>query len=87
MKQFAMETEKMGMQQEMMQDQFEMMSDPAEESQAEDVYAQILGEIGMQMNDDMSTNNNQIAQPAGAGAQQNAADPDLQARLDALKGM
>ena len=35
-----------------------MMSDPAEESQAEDVYAQILGEIGMQMNDDMNTNNN-----------------------------
>ena len=87
MKQFSMETEKMGMQQEMMNDQFEMMSDPTEESQAEDVYAQILGEIGMQMSDDMNTNNNQIAQPAAAGAQQNAADPDLQARLDALKGM
>ena len=28
MKQFAMETEKMGIQQEMMQDQFDMMGDP-----------------------------------------------------------
>ena len=28
MKDFAMETEKMGMQQEMMQDQFDMMADP-----------------------------------------------------------
>ena len=38
MKQFAMETEKMGMQQEMMQDQFEMIGDPETDQQAEDVY-------------------------------------------------
>ena len=32
-----------------MQDQFEMMQDPSQESEADDVYNQILGEIGMQM--------------------------------------
>ena len=47
MKDFAMETEKMGMQQEMMQDQFDMMADPDQEQQADEVYNQILGEIGM----------------------------------------
>lgn len=31
MKQFAMETEKMGIQQEMMQDQFDMMGDPEDD--------------------------------------------------------
>ena len=75
MKDFAMETEKMGMQQEMMQDQFDMLQDADQEQQAEDVYAQILGEIGMGVNNDMATNTNQIAQPAAQ--QQNAADPDL----------
>ena len=61
MKDFAMETEKMGMQQEMMQDQFDMMSDPTQEGEAEDVYNQILSEIGMTMNSEMQTNSNQIA--------------------------
>ena len=55
MKDFAMETEKMGMQQEMMQDQFDMMADPDQEQQADEVYNQILGEIGMQMNGEMAT--------------------------------
>ena len=82
MKDFAMETEKMGMQQEMMQDQFDMMSDPTQETEAEDVYNQILSEIGMTMNSEMQTNSNAIAQPAAA--QQ---DDDLTNRLNALKGM
>ena len=86
MKQFAMETEKMGMQQEMMQDQFEMIGDPDTDQQAEDVYQQILGEVGMQMNSDMATNTNAIAQPAAA-AQAEGGDADLQSRLDALKGL
>ena len=68
-----------------MNDQFDMMADPAEENQAEDVYQQIIGEIGMSLNGEMATNTNQIAQPAAA-AQPNAGDADLQARLDALKG-
>ena len=66
MKEFSMETEKMGMQQEMMQDQFDMMSDPTQETEAEDVYNQILSEIGMTMNSEMQTNSNAIAQPAAA---------------------
>ena len=86
MKQFAMETEKMGMQQEMMQDQFEMIGDPDTDQQAEEVYQQILGEVGMQMNSDMATNTNAIAQPADA-AQPEGGDADLQSRLDALKGL
>ena len=66
MKQFAMETEKMGMQQEMMQDQFDMMADPDQENQAEEVYSQILGEIGMSMNSEMNAKDDKIvvAEPA-----------------------
>ena len=82
MKEFSMETEKMGMQQEMMQDQFDMMSDPTQETEAEEVYGQILSEIGMQMNSDMNTNSNAIAQPAAA----QPVDDDLTNRLNALKG-
>ena len=81
-----MESEKMGIQQEMMQDQFEMMGDPDTDQQAEDVYAQILGEVGMSVNDDMATNTNAIAAPAQAAAAPTG-DDGLQARLDALKGL
>ena len=38
MKEFAMESEKMGMQQEMMGDAFEMMEDPSTEADGEEVY-------------------------------------------------
>ena len=58
----------MGMSQEMMQDQFDMMGDPETEGQADDVYNQILGEIGMSVSDGLATNNNSIAQPAAAAA-------------------
>ena len=68
MKQFAMETEKMGMNQEMMQDQFDMMGDPDTDLQADEVYNQILGEVGMNMNAEMATNTNQLAAPAAQGA-------------------
>ena len=68
MRQFAMETEKMGMQQEMMQDQFDMMGDADTDAQADEVYNQVLGEIGMSMNGEMATNTNQIAQPQAAAA-------------------
>ena len=58
-----METEKMGMQQEMMQDQFDMMGDPETDQQADEVYNQILGEIGMNMNNEMAAGSGAIAQP------------------------
>ena len=38
MKNFAMETEKMGLQQEMMQDQFDVMVDPDADAQADEIY-------------------------------------------------
>ena len=60
MKDFAMETEKMGMQQEMMQDQFDMMADPDQEQQADEVYNQILGEIGIQMNGEMTAGTEKV---------------------------
>ena len=63
-----METEKMGMQQEMMQDQFDMMGDADTDTQAEEVYNQVLGEIGMSLTGEMATNTNQIAQPQAAAA-------------------
>ena len=82
MKEFAKETAKMEMQSEMMTDQMEMMADPDQESQAEDVYNQILGEIGMSLNGDMKVGSGEIAQTQKAPA---VVEDDLQARLDALK--
>ena len=38
MKDFAMQSEKMGMQQEMMGDAFDMMEDPGTEQEGEEVY-------------------------------------------------
>ena len=53
MKQFAMESDKMGFQQEMMGDAFDMVGDVNNDAQADELYNQILGEVGMEMNDDM----------------------------------
>ena len=55
---------------------------------ADEVYAQILGEVGMQMNQQMATGEGAIpsAQPAQPQAVPGQGD-DLQARLDALKGL
>ena len=73
----------MGIQQEMMNDAFDMVGDPETDANADEVYNQILGEVGMSLNNDMKTNQNEIAQPAAA--QQNAGDADLEARLKALR--
>ena len=61
MKEFAKESAKMEMQSEIMADQMDMMADPDQEGQAEDVYNQILGEIGMSLNGEMVTGKGEIA--------------------------
>ena len=48
MKEFAKEMEKAGIQGEMMQDAFEMAEDPTMDAQADDVYNNILGEVGLE---------------------------------------
>ena len=63
-----------------------MMGDPEEDQQADDVYNQILGEIGMNMNAEMSTGSGAVAAAPQAAAIGNAQDDDLQSRLNALKG-
>ena len=50
----------------MMNDAFDMCTDADTETQSEEVYSQILNEIGMNLNDDMKTNSNAIAQPQPA---------------------
>ena len=82
MKEFAKESAKMEMQSELMTDQMDMMADPDQEGQAEDVYNQILAEVGMTLNGEMITGKGDLAQPVAA---QVGVDDDLQARLDALK--
>ena len=62
MKEFAKESAKMELQSEMMTDQMDMMADPDQEGQAEDVYNQILGEIGMSLTGDMTTGSGKIAE-------------------------
>jgi division protein CdvB (Snf7/Vps24/ESCRT-III family) len=48
LKDFNKEMEKAGMKQEMMTDAMDMMEDPSAAQDADDVYAGILGEIGLQ---------------------------------------
>ena len=66
MRDFAKESEKMGMQQEMMGDAFDMMEDPGTEQEGEEVYNQILGEIGMSANGAMAVGKGDIAVSNGA---------------------
>lgn len=66
MREFAKETEKMNMQGEMMNDAMDAMGDGQTEAEADEVYNQILGEIGMSTNADMATGSGAIAAPAGA---------------------
>jgi charged multivesicular body protein 2A len=54
----------MGMQQEMMNDQMDdAMDDGETETNADEVYNQILGEVGMQMNNDIKAGDGAIANP------------------------
>lgn len=51
LKEFAKQSDKMEMQQEMMNDNMDMMMDTGDmEEQADEVYGQILGEIGIGLN-------------------------------------
>jgi charged multivesicular body protein 2A len=62
LKEFSKQSEKMEMQQEMMSDQMDMAMDNGDMvDQAEEVYTQILGEIGMNLNDEMKTGKGNIA--------------------------
>lgn len=87
MKEFAKETEKMNIQGEMMNDAMDMCGDADTEAQADEVYTQILGEIGMSENAGMAVGSGAIAQPNAAQPVAAAQDDDLQKRLDALKGL
>ena len=51
----------------MMGDAFDMCTDADTDNQADEVYNEILSDIGMNLNSDMKTNSNAIpqAQPAG----------------------
>ena len=62
MREFAKESEKMGMQQEIMQDQMDMAMDTGDtEQQADEVYQQILGEVGMNLNEEINTGKGAIS--------------------------
>ena len=69
MREFAKETEKMNMQGEMMNDAMDAMGDGEQESQADEVYSQILNEIGMAESAGMATGSGAIASPEAASAQ------------------
>ena len=62
LREFAKQSEKMEMQSEMMNDQMDMVMDNGDMAdQADEVYGQILGEIGMNMESEISTGKGQIA--------------------------
>ena len=66
------------------------------EGQADEVYQQILGEVGMGLNSEMNAGKGKIAEKNSSNALANVSiwllkvqneDADLQSRLDALKGL
>ena len=62
LKEFAKQSEKMEMQQEMMGDQMDMAMDTGDMAdQAEEVYSQILGEIGMNIEGEMKAGKGAIS--------------------------
>ena len=62
LKEFAKQSEKMEMQQEMMSDQMDMAMDTGDMAdQAEEVYSQILGEIGMNIEGEMKAGKGAIS--------------------------
>ena len=72
MREFAKETEKMNIQGEMMNDAMDAMGDGETESQADEVYNQILVEIGMSTNAEMVAGSGNIEankQPISAAEQ------------------
>ena len=78
----------MEMQSEMMNDNMEMAMDTGDtEQQADEVYAMILGEVGMNMNTEIAAGSGVIPEKASAEKIEDKADDDLQSRLDALKGL
>jgi len=85
MRDFAKETEKMGMQQEMMGDAFDMMEDPGTEMEGEEVYNQILGEIGMAYNGDMAAGKGEIANPVAAQPVSTFSHSDVDLKFFALE--
>ena len=60
----------------MMTDQMDMMTDADTDQQADEVYNQILGEVGMAENQNMAVGTGELTQPqaASAQAQTSAAD-------------
>lgn len=70
-----------------MTDAFEMMEDPSAQTDAEDVYNGILGEIGLEYaGDAAAVPTNRLAQPVAAQAEEVKAEDDgLEARLAALR--
>ena len=64
LKEFAKQSDKMEMQQEMMNDQMDMAMDTGDiQDQADEVYGQILGEVGMSLNQEIKAGDDQIVKP------------------------
>ena len=69
LKEFAKQSEKMEMNSEMMNEQMDMAMDTGDtEEQAEEVYQQILGEVGMGLNTEMNAGKGKIAEQNSANA-------------------
>ena len=71
MKDFSKEMEKMGIQQDMMSDAMDMVGDGDTDAQAEEVYSQILGEVGMGVGQDIKTGTGEIVVPAAGTTVEN----------------
>lgn len=70
LREFAKQSEKMEMQSEMMNDQMDMVMDNGDmQDQAEEVYSQILGEIGMNIDQEVSAGKGKIGTQESAQQQ------------------
>lgn len=84
LREFQKQMGKADMQGEMMNDAFEMMEDPNTQADAEDVYAGILGEIGLEYTSGQpAINKNSLQQ--NVAVEESKEEDDLEKRLAALK--
>ena len=88
MRQFEMQSEQLEMKQEMMEDAMDSALDEGdEEDEADGLLQAVFDEIGIDMADDMMSAPDGLPTTGEPAAEEPAATDDLEARLNALRGV
>jgi len=89
MQEFEKQMEVLGMKQEVMDDAMDEMGESDDEEMTDEIVDQVFTELGLQQNENLLNEGGVVPSQADSQAAKNepaAADADLQARLDNLRG-